>query len=261
MQNYDEDEESDTTSEYSEISEKELKKIKKFKIPTNKLLILPNLDKLFFEHWNKQRKDLLNFPHPYRCLIIGPPNCGKSAIINPNLILHQGNNKGKKNNLPFQKIIVIHCGKDSKEYSNFDVIMLNKIPKSDYWDKKYKTLVILEDIAISHLNTEQLTCLETLFKHSSTHSNLSCVLTAHRMFEISSLIRDCANLFILFPSVDYTSLSNISKKVGLKKDQLSQLFKKYCKNNHHSIWIDLTDDNRSPYKYRLNGFQIIKKIT
>ena len=54
-------------------------------------------------------------------------------------------------------------------------------------------------------------------------------------------------------------LAGISRKIGLKKGELEMLFKKYCKSNHESIWIDMTENNKSPYKLRLNGFDIIEK--
>ena len=37
------------------------------------------------------------------------------------------------------------------------------------------------------------------------------------------------------------------------------MFRQFCKSNHDSIWIDMTDDNQSPYKYRLNGFDMINR--
>jgi hypothetical protein len=41
----------------------------------NKILALPNADKAFHEKWYKGRNHL-NIPHPFRCVALGPPNCG-----------------------------------------------------------------------------------------------------------------------------------------------------------------------------------------
>ena len=45
------------------------------KLP-NKILALPNPDKEFHERWYKNR-NMLNLPHPFRCLCLGPPNVGE----------------------------------------------------------------------------------------------------------------------------------------------------------------------------------------
>jgi len=42
----------------------------------NKILALPNPDKTFHEKWYKGR-NMLNIPHPFRCVALGPPNVGE----------------------------------------------------------------------------------------------------------------------------------------------------------------------------------------
>ncbi len=49
------------------------------KLP-NKILALPNPDKEFHEEWYRNR-NVLNFPHPFRCVALGPPNVGKTTIV------------------------------------------------------------------------------------------------------------------------------------------------------------------------------------
>jgi len=51
----------------------ELSKVKKLKH-------IDNPDKKGHEKWSESRK-MINFPHPYRCLISGPPNSGKTTCV------------------------------------------------------------------------------------------------------------------------------------------------------------------------------------
>ena len=70
----------------------------KLKLP-NEIIPLPNPDKEFHESWNKSR-NMLNIPHPFRAVMLGPPNVGKTTIVK-NLLLRA--------DPPFQEVIVIHC--------------------------------------------------------------------------------------------------------------------------------------------------------
>ena len=78
-------------------SEEQIKKqiVKAPPLPA-KLLYLPNNDKSFHERWETGR-DMLNIPHPFRAVLLGRPNVGKTNII-INLILRCN----------FEEIFVIH---------------------------------------------------------------------------------------------------------------------------------------------------------
>ena len=45
----------------------------------NKLFVLKNEDKLF--HEEPDYEDLCNFPHPFRMILAGPPNVGKTFYV------------------------------------------------------------------------------------------------------------------------------------------------------------------------------------
>ena len=58
-----------------------------------KVVAFDNSDKKKAEKWDDKKDkhgnlDLANFPCPFRCLLLGPPNSGKSNLIK-NLIIHQ----------------------------------------------------------------------------------------------------------------------------------------------------------------------------
>ena len=76
------------------------------KLP-DELLPIKNDDKAFHEKWTKGR-NMLNMPHPFRGVILGTPNCGKSTT-SKNLIIRQ--------DPPFQEVFVIHCDADHTKES------------------------------------------------------------------------------------------------------------------------------------------------
>ena len=65
----------------------------------NKIIPLPNPDKEFHEAWDKGR-NLLNIPHPFRAVFLGPPGSGKSTAVK-NILMRA--------DPCFENIIIIHC--------------------------------------------------------------------------------------------------------------------------------------------------------
>jgi hypothetical protein len=254
------EEDYDEQAEKAKKIKKIKRKLRRFKMPKDKLLVMKNPDKGYHESWSKGRSKL-NIPHPFRALVIGLPNSGKGVCC-LNLLLAQGIDKKIKGaNKPFEEVYVCHCDGDStKEYRNCGATFLPKIPAPKEWNSDKKKLLILDDLSYKDMNKFQKEALKRAWAYVSTHKNLSCIMTLQDLYDLNEpLVRRCTNLFILFPSIDYTSLNTINRKLGLKKGDLEQLFKKYCKNNHDSIWLDMTADNTSPYKMRLNGFKIIER--
>lgn len=70
----------------------------KHRLP-KEILPIPCADKAFHEKWKKGR-DMLNIPHPFRCVALGPPNSGKSTIVK-NLLI-----RAKPE---FEEVYVVHC--------------------------------------------------------------------------------------------------------------------------------------------------------
>ena len=63
------------------------------------LLAVRNLDKKNHEQWTAS-DDMLNFPHPFRGVLLGPPNCGKTTTVK-NILMRQ--------DPPFKRMYIIHC--------------------------------------------------------------------------------------------------------------------------------------------------------
>lgn len=147
------------------------------KLP-KKLIVMKNKDKAFHEKWSASR-DMLNFPHPFRCVMSGPPNSGKTnAILN---ICARVQNDGPA----FEKIIVVHQDCDmSAEYTDLDVEMQDVIPGTDeHTENDIKTLIILDDIDFSTLNKESKKNLDRLVGYDSTHKNISVIITSRHLLD------------------------------------------------------------------------------
>lgn len=219
------------------------------KLP-KKILPIDNPDKEFHEKWDDKR-DMLNIPHPFRSVLLGPPNVGKTTIIK-NLIIRQ--------DPPFEEIFVIHCDSGyTKEYDDLgdNIQMLSSIPAPEEWTGTAKTLVILDDLEFKTMNKEQRRNLDRLFGYCSTHKNLSLSLASQDPFNVPCIVRRCANLWVLWRSSDLDAMATCSRKTGLKPEDFNIIFNNFMKETKDSLWIDMTD--KTPYPMRKNGFTLINK--
>lgn len=222
------------------------KKIKR-RLP-NRILVMPNKDKAFHEKWTKGR-NMLNIPHPFRCVALGPPNSGKSLIVK-NILL-----RAKPQ---FEEVYVIHCDPGyTKEYDDIEAIMLDSIPAPNEWEGKVKTLVILDDLEFKGMNKIQKHNLDRLFGFVSTHKHISCILCSQDPFNVPPIVRRCANLWVLWRCPDLDAMSTCARKTGMKSKNFNTIFNQLHLNGHNSLWLDMTTN--SPYPMRKNGYTIIRK--
>ena len=219
--------------------------IEKMSLP-DRIIPLPNPDKEFHESWEPGR-NLLNIPHPFRAVFLGPPGSGKSTAVK-NVLMRA--------DPCFENIIIIHCdSKFTQEYADLNCVMLDSIPSPEEWPGKVKTLVVLEDLEFKCMNKKQRQNLDRLFGYVSTHKNISCCLCAQDAFNVPPCVRRCANLFVLWQCPDLSSMSSLARKAGLTSAQLSSLFKNFCRDPKDSVWIDTSD--HSPAKIRINGYKVV----
>ena len=222
-------------------------KLSKKRLPKH-IIPIPCSDKIgWHEKWTP-RRDLLNIPHPFRGVLLGPPNSGKSTLVKNLLIRARPQ---------FKEIFVVHCDPDfTTEYDDVGAEMLSEIPAPDEWEGEKKTLVILDDLEYKSMDKHQTRNLNRLLGFVSTHKNISVLLCQQDPFEVPPIVRRCSNLWCLWRMSDIDSVANVSRKAGLKSKDLASLFN-LCKGVHDSIWIDMTTN--TPAKLRLNGYQIINK--
>lgn len=240
----------------------------------DKLYDIPNPDKKFHESWIVSRdkttgepiyRNPLDVIVPFRIVSFGGPNSGKS-FINKHIL--------RRKIPPFDKLTVIHEDIPDKKFKNDEgtkeyndclpyvkeMSIMGNIPPRGYFNRNRRDLVILDDLDYSTFNKEQLRRLSRLMGTWSTHRNCSTIVCAQRFFNLPACVRDLCNFWILWPSDNKRNRKIMAHSIGLSRTQLNRLFD-LCQNEHDSIWIDRTDMN-TPYKYRLNGFDIldIKKI-
>lgn len=221
-------------------------KNKDFRFP-KKIIPIPNADKKFHESW-KPNDDELDFPHPFRCILSGPVNVGKTTLIK-NIIIRQK---------PFfEELFVIHCDAEyTKEYEDVEAELLTEIPSPSDWQGLKKTLVILDDVEYQKLSKEQQSNLDRLFGFCSTHKNISVIATCQDFFRLFPSAKRMSNIFVIWKSNDMDSFKMISRKCGLKQEQFLNIFESFTERRD-SLWIDLTD--KSPFPLRKNGYEILNK--
>ena len=231
------------------------KQHKKRKAPPNEIVIFDNKDKHFHERWHEGRSPA-SFPHPFRALLVGPPNVGKSNLIK-NILMHA--------NPPFRQAFLIYPGEGdikekTDEYCDVEGIEgLDDIPAPSFFKKagdesSKKTLIIIDDYCLKGLNKTQKSNLDRLFGTVSTHRNVSIMCTAQDWFSIPPVIRRMSNVWIVYKHRDKNSMTQISRKCS---EDLVTLFRELAQGPYDNICVDNTAG--SPYPLRLNLFTNIYK--
>lgn len=227
------------------------KKVRKSKIKLPKRIIpIKNKDKDYHEEWTDDR-DPLNFPHPFRVILVGRPNCGKSTAVK-NIVM--------RSDPPFTRVLIIHCdAKETEEYDDLEPTLLTneliKLTDPQLNKKHGKTLLILEDLDYSAMNKHHLALIDRYFGYASTHKNISLLLCAQDLFAIPSKVRRMSNVWVLWKSRDKFYENTLSSRTNIDKDRFQELMN-MLKDTHDSLWIDLTA--KSPYPIRLNGYTMIE---
>ena len=211
----------------------------------NKLIVLPNEDKLF--HEEPDYKNLCNFPHPFRLILCGPPNTGKTNTIY-NILFAK--------NPEFEKIIIFHNDPSTKEYQNVEADYVEELPEIDEIDPEIRNLLIIEDIDFKNgLNRKKRSLLDRYYGCFSTHHNISIILTSQDAFSIPANIRRMCSHVILWKNHDLNSMSVLASRFNLKTKDLKYIFDHICKEKHDSLLIDTMRSGK--YRLRKNIFECI----
>jgi hypothetical protein len=220
---------------------------KKATLP-NRLLALPNADKAFHEKWTTGR-NLLNFPHPFRGVFLGPPNTGKSTTVK-NIIL-----RAKP---AFEEVICIHCDSEyTQEWEDVGATMMSEIPAPEDWEGEVKTLVVLDDLEYKGMSKDQKRNLDRLFGYCSTHKNISVCLCSQDPFNVPPIVRRCSNLWVIWSCSDIDAMSTCARKTGIKPAEFHRIFSRLLTEPRDSLWLDMS--SKSPAPMRKNGYTLIKK--
>jgi len=219
------------------------------KLP-NDILPIECSDKSFMECW-KPGRNVLNFPHSFRWVLVGNPNSGKSTIIKNHII---------RADPPYEKVVVCHYDSNgTTEYDDCgaDIEYIDKLPNpKEINPEKQKMLLIIEDMNLTTLPRQDKEYLNRLFGYASSHRGVSICITAQNPIDICLSARRLFSVMTIWKIPDLNALMMLASRTGFDKNDFIQFFR-LCKNKHDSITIDLTAD--TPMPVRFNGFHQIKQ--
>lgn len=213
------------------------------------LIVVPNGDKDdITEHWEAGR-DIANFPHPFRAIMVARPHSGKTNLV-ANIIL--------KADPPFERIVVFHVDNDTQEYDIIDgAEITNEVPQISDFEHGQKTLLIVEDIDIRGLKPDERSRLNRLMGYASTHRGVSVLITAQQPSQVPADIRRQATVFFLWPSHDLRAQADFAGRIGMKSDDLEQIMKTMMRNRYDFLCADLTHDSPAPLRRGL--YEILER--
>ena len=225
-----------------------------------KLIAIGNKDKEFHEQWEVGR-DPLNFPHPFRVCLSGPPNTGKSTCVK-NIILRA--------NPRFKRVTIIHADpqrkipkgdgnpdeqKGTHEYEDLGehgVEMREDIPNPSEFDSSEKTMVVIDDIDLASMTKAQRSAADRLLGYVSTHKNISVCVCLQDFFRCPVNLRRNCNVFVIWNNPDKSSMGTLGKRLGIPN--FAEFMEENCPEKHDSLWKDET--HRTPYPWRFNGYDL-----
>jgi hypothetical protein len=233
---------------------------KKKPLPRVPKAIIPihSSDKRHIEVWDEKRaRDLANFPSPFRMLLLGVPNCGKTSTIK-NLVMHARPR--------FQRVYVIHPDIEySKEYDDLEATdMFSDIPDLKFWcdinEGNYKkTLCILDDLEFEKNAKQRLENLTVLFRYASSHKGISIMLAHQNFFSVPIIVKKLSNIYVCWKPQALNEMAMIENRVGLEAGVMRDLFATVATKPTDSICIDRTRDTPAPVRINIFNRVIIEE--
>lgn len=213
-----------------------------------KLIVIPNADKdcNWLERWSKPKnRSLGHFPHPFRLLALGSVGRGKTNTMK-NILL-----EAQRSSKKFKRLYILTCDVNSHEWDDCDPdLILDQIPALTMFDGKHKTMLIIDDFEWSNVSKQDMKRLSTIMRFTSSHKNVSVMLSYQSFFDVPSIARKTANVFVLYKPNSRQELTTIANRVGVDAHYLKSIFKKT--KAYDSICVDHTVG--TPAKIRLNIF-------
>ena len=205
-----------------------------------KIIGFENPDKIHNETYTKGR-NALDFPKPFIMVMSGRPGCGKTNAL-MNLIVHW--QRGKK---PFKQIHIVHGSEFSQEYEILDATTIRPdIPSyTEYEDVDVHKLIIIDDYDFTALTSDTQKKISELVRFGASHHCISLVFINQSFFRLPKIIKDMANVFLIFRPIDLDELNSLGRRIGFKKGVLRSLFNDKLPHWRDSLLINLIPSN--PY--------------
>ena len=132
-------------------------------------------------------------------------------------------------------------------------MIVTEIPDpDDLTTNDVKTLIVIDDFEMTKLSKESLRNLSSLFRFVSSHHNFSIILCYQSFFDVPTIIKKCANIFVIYKPNNLDELTIIGKRVGMKKGIIISIFDNALTEKRDTLTVDMTED--SPCKLRKNLF-------
>lgn len=231
-----------------------------------------NKEKSHFEHWDKDR-NIANFIHPYRLLIQGLPNSGKTTtalsilaqakpLFDEIIICHAKYFDSSISSEDPKELEIPNNEIDLPEYEGIDFTCgLRSIPLGYTYFKRFqnaenskKNCLIIDDLELREWcrgKYERQIALNKLFSYQSTHHGLSIIITCQDgTSQLPVGIRREANVNVIFKGRDRNAIQYQATCLGFPKATLIAMFE-LCKSNHDSICFDATDSTPYPFRYNI----------
>jgi hypothetical protein len=215
---------------------------------------LKNPDKKKHEEYKKGQNPI-RFPKPFRCVIMGKVNSGKSLLAKHILMAHQGCAP------KFEEVHVVHGCDDTHttEYESIEPTSVMKdIPSYLDFDPKPHKLLLLDDVDFTGMGPQELKRLSELFRFGSTHCNMSIILMHQSWFRVPKIVKDCCNVFIIFRPHDNDELASIGRRVGMGKKKIFDIFDSCLPKWRDSLLINLIPG--ASHKFYKNLFEPIEEV-
>ena len=237
-----------------------------------KLEAIPNPEKIGHEK-NDPKRDLIDWPRPFRWGILGAVSCGKTSLIlnyliksrkydnifiihphtyNPNIAAED---EASNNNI----VASVEGDNVIPEYDGVDYIGLAFLPSMRYFDKiaKQHNLLIIDDIDLlsyckkrREMREERL---NKLFSFVSSHKNVSIIVSSQdASSQLPSFVLKMCNVQTVYHVRDGYVIQTLARKLGMGYKRLIALLRE-TRNKHDAITFDNTDD--TIHQLRLNIYQ------